>query len=118
MKFLANENYPFPSIKLLREHGCDVKSIGEEMHGITDSEVLRIAMEEKRIILTFDSDYGELIFRLQAQDPPSVIYYRFKGAAPDFAGIILIRLLQKNDILFENNFTVIEENNIRQRKYK
>lgn len=117
MKFLANENYPYPSIKILRAAGFDVKSIAESNFGITDSEVIKIAQEENRIILTFDSDYGELIFRLATQDPPSVIYYRFKGAAPDAAGIILSKLIQAKHISLEGTFTVIEENNVRQRQY-
>jgi hypothetical protein len=43
MKFLANENYPFPSIKILRANGYDIKSIAEENFGITDAEVIEIA---------------------------------------------------------------------------
>jgi len=62
MRFLANENFPFPSIRILRDNGHDVKSIGEEMFGITDIEVLDVAKNENRIILTLDKDYGELIF--------------------------------------------------------
>lgn len=41
--FLANENFPFPSIALLREQGYMVESIGETYHGISDEEVLQIA---------------------------------------------------------------------------
>ncbi|MGV3763141.1 DUF5615 family PIN-like protein [Parapedobacter sp.] len=54
MKFLANENFPLPSTKLLRELGFDVKSIAEEMFGIPDNEVVTLAQSEQRIILTFD----------------------------------------------------------------
>ncbi len=63
MKFLANENFPFPSIKFLRENGYEIISISEESSGIADSEVLQKASAENLIILTFDSDYGELIFK-------------------------------------------------------
>ena len=33
MRFLANENFPNPSIKILRENGFDVRSTAEEMPG-------------------------------------------------------------------------------------
>ena len=56
--FLANENFPKPSIYLLREKGVSVRSISEEMPGISDENVSSIAKFEGIIILTFDKDYG------------------------------------------------------------
>ena len=50
--FLANENIPLKSIKILRKNGYDVKAIIEEFPGVSDEEVLRIAKKENRIILT------------------------------------------------------------------
>ncbi len=61
--FLANENFPKPSPLLLREKGFVVKSIQEDFPGISDPEVMKITTRENLIILTFDSDYGELIFK-------------------------------------------------------
>ena len=62
MKILANENIPLDSILLLKERGYDIKSVAIESFGITDKEVLNLSIEEERIIVTFDRDYGELIF--------------------------------------------------------
>ena len=73
MKFLANENFPFPSIKFLREKGFEVISISEELSGVSDEEVLQKASLENLIILTFDRDYGELIFKYRKDNPPSFI---------------------------------------------
>ena len=39
MKFLANENFPFPSIKFLREKGFEVISISEELSGMLNSSL-------------------------------------------------------------------------------
>lgn len=36
MKFLANENFPGPSIAYLRDNNIDVKSIAEHSPGISD----------------------------------------------------------------------------------
>jgi predicted nuclease of predicted toxin-antitoxin system len=63
MDFLANENFPVVSIKLLRNAGHDVASVIEETPGNKDRGVLKRAHEENRIVLTFDRDYGELIYR-------------------------------------------------------
>ena len=117
MDFLANENFPKPSISILRSENFKVFSISEDFPGISDVSVIQKAKEFKAIILTFDSDYGELIFRYSLNNPPSVIYFRYKGKSPDFAGNKLKTLLKTKKINFEGFFTVIEEENIRQRKY-
>ena len=69
MRFLANENFPLRSVNRLREAGYDIASITEDSPGVTDSEVLARAADEERIILTFDRDYGELIYRLRMPSP-------------------------------------------------
>ena len=63
MKLLANENFPLKSILYLRSKGFDISSIGTDNPSIQDHEVMTIAIEEDRTILTFDRDYGELIFK-------------------------------------------------------
>ena len=117
MRFLANENFPNPAIQLLRKNGSYVISISEEFAGITDNEVIKIANNENLIILTFDKDYGELIFRHGIVNPPAVIFFRYKGTSPSYAGDFLLTLLNEKAIDFLDIFTVIEKNNIRQRKY-
>ena len=116
--FLANENFPKPSITLLRESGFHVISIQENSPGISDETVLKLAISQNLIILTFDRDYGELIFRYSQENPPGVVYIRDKGSDPLFAGRIMIRLLTEEQVTFQEAFSVIEEKNIRQRFYK
>lgn len=69
MNFLANENVPAASIERLGDEGHDVLSIGVTSPGITDREVLQKAVDQERIVLTFDRDYGELIFRRNLPRP-------------------------------------------------
>jgi len=118
MMFLANENFPRPSTIILRENGIIVRSIQEECPGINDSDVIKIAIDQKLIILTFDSDYGELIFRYTKSNPPSVVYFREKGNQPEFAASSLLSVLSNSKIILAGSFTVIEPNNIRQRFYQ
>jgi len=115
--FSANENFPRPSILFLREKGYDVISIQENYQGISDNNVFKIAREQNLIILTFDRDYGELIFRYAVENPPSVVYFRSKGDRPLFVGEILHDLLVSNQIDISAAFTVIDKSSIRQRFY-
>ena len=67
MKFLANENIPLTSVQFLREEGYDIIVVGIEFASSLDSEVMQLAIEENRTIITSDSDYGELIFKKRLQ---------------------------------------------------
>ncbi|BAY15814.1 hypothetical protein NIES21_16330 [Anabaenopsis circularis NIES-21] len=62
MRFLANENIPILSVVRLQDAGYDVAYGSEDAPGAEDSLVLERAVREEGIILTFDRDYGELIY--------------------------------------------------------
>ncbi|MFA0735242.1 MAG: hypothetical protein OGMRLDGQ_001742 [Candidatus Fervidibacter sp.] len=47
MKFLADENFPLMSVRLLRGKGHDVLAVAEVCAGADDSEVLRLAIHEQ-----------------------------------------------------------------------
>jgi predicted nuclease of predicted toxin-antitoxin system len=117
MKFLANENFPGPSIELLQQQGLDVLSIVEYAPGIiSDEDVMKLATVENRTILTHDSDYGELIFRLGYKPPEGVIYFRIYDFEPTDPGHIFLTLLnQKAD--FTHKLTVVSDRSLRQRPY-
>ena len=117
MVFLANENFPAPSIEILRGASFVVKSIREQFPGITDEQVIALAQKNNRVILTFDRDYGELLVRFTKSNPPSVIYFRLKGKTPQFAGELLLGIIDDANLIIENNFTVIAAEGVPQRKY-
>jgi predicted nuclease of predicted toxin-antitoxin system len=117
MEFLANENFPAPSIGLIRDAGYQVYSISESSPGESDEQVISKAKKEGLIILTFDKDYGEILMRTQMPDPPSVVFFRYKGQNPTFAGNILIELLTEPSIELVRKFTVIDKGEVRQRTY-
>ena len=117
MKFLANENFPYPSIIKLRQDGYDVTSILDISPSISDEEVMQIAIAESRTILTFDRDYGELIFRKGYRLQSGVIYFRISDYLPQHPAHLLIEFLKHNPD-FNNFLTVIHKSAIRQRRIK
>lgn len=59
MRFLANENFPGSAVDAIRTAGHDVW-IRTLAPGSSHREVLAMASQEQRILLTFDKDFGEL----------------------------------------------------------
>ena len=115
MDFLANENFPLLSVRLLREAGHRIVSITQEAPGVKDEDILKRAHTERLIILTFDRDYGELIYRHQALPPAGVVYFRFAPATPSEPAEILLNIMDKADLSVIGKFTIVEKNRIRQR---
>ena len=67
----------------LRTAGYDVASFAELARGAPDVDVLRISCEQNRVLITFDRDFGELIYRDLAPLPPGVIYLRVAASSPE-----------------------------------
>ena len=80
-----------------------------------DIDVLKLAIKDKSIILTFDRDYGELIFKYPKLIPQGLVYFRFTPSTPEEPAIFLINILNQKDIHLLKYFTVIQEDGIRQR---
>jgi predicted nuclease of predicted toxin-antitoxin system len=117
MKLLANENIPLSSSQYLAEKGYDIVHIGIIDPSITDEEVMKLAIEQKRVIITFDRDYSILVFK-DGYRPPGVIYLRLQEYVPAYPGEFIHHLIDSGEYEFEGQFTVAKENNIRQRKIK
>ena len=118
MKFLANENVPQASIAKLKAAGYDITSVGLEFSGISDRDVIQLAIDESRVIITFDRDYGELIFKYGYRPAHGVIYLRWKHYKPEDPGIYLVSLLKECEVDFACALTVIGDDSVRQRKYR
>lgn len=92
---LANENFPAASIRLLREHGVDVLAIGESCPGARDPQVLDLACAQQRWLLTYDRDYGELVFRRKLPAPPAILYFRQEPYPATRAAVLTLPLLER-----------------------
>ena len=59
MRFLAGENVPRVAVDALRADGHDIGWVLTDSPGLDDRSVLARAVEEERVLLTFDTDFGE-----------------------------------------------------------
>lgn len=101
------------SVTLLKSNGFDITAIGLEYAGISDEEVMHIAIQEDRTIITYDSDYGELIFKKGYK----VIFIRNQPEEPLETAKVIQELTSNNSLSFNNTLTVVDSNSIRQKKY-
>jgi predicted nuclease of predicted toxin-antitoxin system len=114
MRFLANENFPLASVRLLREAGHDIAAVLLDSPGAKDVEVLRRAFEQRRVLLTFDRDYGTLIYRFGLPTPAGVLFFRYAPRTPEEPAERMRKLFSAPDLQLEGRFTVLEPGRIRQ----
>ncbi len=118
MNLISDENFPLETTFLLRDAGYDVLAIGTDFAGVADEEVMEVAINTNRLILTFDRDFGDLIFRKGLKPTEGVLYFRFKDMpTPKDLFYIVIALLQDPNLNFEQCLTVVTPTQVRQRKY-
>jgi predicted nuclease of predicted toxin-antitoxin system len=76
MKFLLDENADIRLAGHLRSLGHDVTAIARDYpQALNDKQVLRLAYAEERVLITNDSDFGQLIFQ-QGFVHQGVIFFR------------------------------------------
>ena len=114
-KLLANETFPGPAVRLLREKGADVLWASESMAGAPDVEVLVRARAECRWLLTYDRDYGELVFSRGLPPPPAIVYLRQEAYPPPRPAELILQLMAEPECV-EGLFLVVSERAIRVRR--
>ncbi len=76
MKLLADENVPLATVRALQGKGLDVVMVRDVGPGATDSDVLHMARDQGRVLITLDRDFGELVFLRNHPSPPAIIFIR------------------------------------------
>lgn len=74
--------------------------------------MLALALAEKRVLLTFDKDFGELAFRRGLTSIHGVILLRPRLRSPDYL-IRFTRAVLAQGHTWEGHFTVAEEGRLR-----
>ena len=82
-RYLANENFPAGIVQWLISQGNDVIHAAQVLAGEPDSIILKTALAQDRILLTFDHDFGELVFRQQQPPAPGIVLFRLHQLPPD-----------------------------------
>jgi predicted nuclease of predicted toxin-antitoxin system len=112
MRFLADENVPGPAVAALRERGHDVFWIKESMPGADDPAILDLAQRERRVVVTADTDFGELAFRSGLPAQCGIVLIRLDWTGPEADNHAVATALTSRDD-WSGIFAVVERDRVR-----
>ena len=94
MKLLLDENIAPRVGELLRERGIDARHVSEyDLLGQPDDMILAVAVQEERILVTADTDFGALL-ALTGASRPSVLLLRGPSHRADARAAQIVLALQ------------------------
>jgi len=114
MRFLANENFPGAAVAALEAAAHEIAWVRRIAPGTSDEVVLAWAARERRILLTFDKDFGELARTSDLPISCGIVLFRTPMPKADAAGQQLAELLGSRDD-WVGHFSVVEPGRIRMR---
>jgi hypothetical protein len=112
VRFLADESRDLAVVRALRAVGHDVAAIAEMSARATDEVVMELAIRERRIPLTEDKDFGQLIHANEAATG-GVFRIRFPARArADLPGAVVKLIEQRGEGLL-GRFVVLQPGRVR-----
>lgn len=117
MKLLLDQGTPRSAAHILREAGYDAVHAGEiGLAEAEDSEIIRVASQEERIVITLDADFHMLLALTRATEP-SVVRVRIEGLRADaLSQLIRIVLTQCPDDVTVGAMISVTDSQIRVRR--
>lgn len=109
MRFLADMGVADRVVKWLRSQGHDVVHLREHgLHRLPDLEIVAKALAERRVILTFDLDFGEIV-ALAGGRRIGVILFRLHNTRPLHVVDRLTTALTDSMVALEQGAVVVVE---------
>jgi predicted nuclease of predicted toxin-antitoxin system len=115
MILLADESVDQPIVLRLRRDGHTVTYVAELQPGIADETVLEISEKSDALLVTSDSDFGELVFR-QRLSFSGVVLLRLAGLSAGRKAEVVSKAVREHGREMEHGFSVIEPASIRIRQ--
>jgi len=112
IKFLADVNVEKPLVDYLLEQGYDIKWIPDYDCEMFDEDLLQMASEEQRILITNDKGFGDLIF-LQKKLNVGTILFRVKGQRSEEKIKLMRKLLMGYRDKLLNHYVIISRSKVR-----
>ncbi len=98
MRILADENMLAVVVDGLRDGGHDVRRVVDTNPSDPDADLLNIATVDERLLITFDTDYGELVHQDGVPAPYGVLLFRIhRDVANDVKASFIIGTVNSAD---------------------
>ena len=115
MRILADECCPRVMVDRLRQDGHDVRYAAETDRRAADADLLALANQEGRALLTEDFDFGELIVR-QRRSAIGVVIVHLPKSAPVERAERVARIFAAPDVVLEGMLSIVTPRRVRQRR--
>jgi len=111
-RFLANENVPGEVVEAARRAGHDMAWMSELSPGAADDDVLAMSLAENRVLVTFDKDFGEMVFRRGQTATCGLILLRPRLQSPAYLCRFALGVLGQ-PLAWAGHFSVAHEGRLR-----
>lgn len=109
MRFLADMGVAASTVRALAGAGQDAVHLRDlDLQRLPDEEILAKARGERRIVLTFDLDFGDLL-ALGMHESPSVIIFRLRDETPQSVTPKLFEVIRQRASELEAGAVVVVE---------
>jgi hypothetical protein len=88
--------------------------IHQSYPGLGDDSVLEKALTESRLLITFDKDFGELVFHKGTDASCGIVLFRISMPSPGMAAQKVVRSLESRSD-WANQFSVVDDAMVRMR---
>jgi predicted nuclease of predicted toxin-antitoxin system len=109
LKFLTDENIHPTVIDFLKANKLDALSLADySLNGKPDSDILKVALNETRVVITQDADFGKLVFA-DENEFIGIIYLRPGHISSDFH-IKTIQAIIREELDLQPPFILVADN--------
>jgi len=106
MRFVADESCDFGIVRELRDAGHDVLAVAELAPGTEDSTVIERAIDERRVLLTEDKDFGRLVFASGGTASP-VVFIRYPAGTRGRLAADVCAFVRANEAAIDRSFATL-----------
>lgn len=112
MRFLADECCHWSVVVALRQAGHDVFSVFETCRGIDDERVIALSIQQGRILITEDKDFGELVYAYQAANV-GVLFLRIPTRDRKWLAPAVVRVVTEHGDSLRGRFVIVQPGKVR-----
>jgi predicted nuclease of predicted toxin-antitoxin system len=114
-RFLIDLNVGEAVASVLRQIGYDAVYVGDDNPRVSDIDMLRLAVQEQRIIVTMDTDFGELVYH-SGEPHAGVLLLRIPGAGASEKVSTVEEIINRYGSQLPHHFSVYRNGQLRVRR--